>query len=335
MLKKCSTNAFKNPQQLLTKMELAVNLWAPMWILGIDIGGSKIEVVLSQGDRVVSTYRTDGINRQIAGEEMLAAKLSEVVGHVLHNHGLVRADVLVAGGAGLGRAREQHSLEHILKSHGLADRIIVRSDAEIALWGALSGLPGAVAIAGTGSIVYGRNEKGKVYRAGGYGYVIGDDGSGFWIGRAGLRAAIAAAEGWGEPTVLKDLVLKRFSARQIEDIIPKIYDGSPQKNVAEFALTVIQTAENGDEVAKRIVLEAAKRLAIVSVSLLNRLKLKGQKRLRLSGSVFRNSTYREHFESIVRKECPDIDIGVAEHSPSYGAILLGLSHVHEKEKHKV
>ncbi len=302
-----------------------------MWILGIDIGGSKIEVVLSQNERVVSTFRTNGINRQIAGEEMLAARLSEVVEHVLHNHGLVRADVLVAGGAGLGRAREQRSLEHILKSHGLADLIIVRSDAEIALWGALSGLPGVVVIAGTGSIVYGKNEKGKVYRAGGYGYVIGDDGSGFWIGRAGLRAAIAAAEGWGEPTVLKELVLKRFNARQMEDIIPKIYEGSPQKNVAEFALTVIQTAENGDEVARNIVLEAARRLAVVSVSLLKRLRIKGQKRLRLSGSIFKDRTYREHFESIIRKECPDIDIGMAEHTPSYGAILLGLSYA-RKEK---
>ncbi len=317
--------------QLLTKAVLALNLWAPMWILGIDIGGSKIEVILSQGDRVVSTHRAEGINRQIAGEEMLAARLSEVVNHVLHNHGLVKADILVAGGAGLGRAREQHSLEHILKSHGLADLIIVRSDAEIALWGALSGLPGAVTIAGTGSIVYGRNEKGKVYRAGGYGYVIGDDGSGFWIGRAGLRAAIAAAEGWGESTVLKELALKRFNARQMEDIIPKIYEGSPQKNVADFALTVMQTAENGDTVARGIVLDAAKRLATVSVSLLNKLRLKGPKRLRLSGSVFRNKTYRQHFEEIVKKECPGIDIDVAEHSPSYGAVLLGLSHASNKK----
>ncbi len=303
-----------------------------MWILGIDIGGSKIEVVLSQNERVVSTFRTNGINRQIAGEEMLAARLSEVVEHVLHNHGLVRADVLVAGGAGLGRAREQRSLEDILKSHGLADTIIVRSDAEIALWGALSGLPGVVVIAGTGSIVYGKNEKGKVYRAGGYGYVIGDDGSGFWIGRAGLRAAIAAAEGWGKPTVLRELVLKRFNARQMEDIIPKIYTGSPQKNVAEFALTVIQCAANGDEVSRNIVIEGARRLAVVAVSLIKRLRLKGQKRLRLSGSVFKNDTYREHFESIVKNDCPDIDIKMAEHTPSYGAILLGLSHVREEKK---
>jgi len=306
-----------------------------MWIVGVDLGGSKVEVILARRDRVVSTFRGEGLNRQVVGEELVVIKLCEMVNYVLRNHGLVRVDMLVVGGAGLGRSREQKSLEHALYGHDIADKVIVRSDAEIALWGALSGKPGVVVIAGTGSIVFGMNERGRLFRAGGYGYVIGDDGSGFWIGREGLRAAIAAYEGWGPETALKELALKWFTVRQMEDIIPKIYsDISPQRVLSSFAIAVIQLAENGDEVAREIVENGAARLARITVSLLKKLRLKKARHLRITGGIFKDKIFREKFMADVKAAYPKIDIAPAEHPPAYGAVLLGLSYAKEENAKK-
>src|SRR5690606_35162334 len=117
------------------------------------------------------------------------------------------ARALCAGLAGVGNATEREIVEAAFRRARVADVVAVVSDGEIALHGALRGGPGILVIAGTGSVAYGRGEDGRVERCGGWGMVVGDEGSGYQTGRAGLRAALHAVDGRGAPTeLLTDLL---------------------------------------------------------------------------------------------------------------------------------
>src|SRR5690606_5383094 len=102
---------------------------------------------------------------------------------------------LCAGLAGVGNRAEREVVERTLASARLAERVCVISDGETALYGAFAGGPGILLIAGTGSVGYARGEDGRVERCGGWGMLVGDEGSGFGLGRAGLRAALRSADG--------------------------------------------------------------------------------------------------------------------------------------------
>ena len=143
-----------------------------------------------------------------------------------------------------------------------SDRMLVTDDATIALDGALAGEPGIVVIAGTGSIAFGRNAQGRTARAGGWGYLFGDEGGGFWIVREAMRAALRWEEGWGSPTALRAMFLDATGTRNMNDLMHRCYTPEfPRQRVAGLALRVNYAAEKGDPTAREILAEAARELA--------------------------------------------------------------------------
>src|SRR2546426_9650147 len=111
-------------------------------------------------------------------------------------------DRAVVGAAGAGRAQEQAELESALRGVGLARRVRVLADAEVALSAAFGRGPGVLVNAGTGSIAYARDPHGGLHRAGGYGWQLGDEGGGYWLGRRALEAAAWGEDGRGEGSTL-------------------------------------------------------------------------------------------------------------------------------------
>ena len=111
---------------------------------------------------------------------------------------------------------------------GARARILVTNDALIALVAGAGVGPGVVVIAGTGSIAYGRNAHDEAARAGGWGYILADEGSGFWIGRQALRAVVRAADGRGPATALTPLVLEFFGVTRAEQLVREVYRHLPQ-----------------------------------------------------------------------------------------------------------
>src|SRR5438034_4387666 len=131
-----------------------------------------------------------------------------------------------------GPADKQAILSEILP----ARKLVVTHDALIALSGATGGEPGIVTIAGTGSIAFGRNALGKTARVGGWGYIFGDEGSGFDIARQAVRAALRSEEGWGPATALRDLLLQATGAQDANDAMHRFYtDEFPRPRVAALA----------------------------------------------------------------------------------------------------
>lgn len=161
--------------------------------------------------------------------------------------------------AGAGRAEERDALQSALVRRGVAGKVRVTSDVEAALHDAFGQGPGIVLLAGTGSVAVGRDERGGVHRVGGWGALLGDEGSGYAIGLQGLRAALRGEEGRGPATRLGASLLRAAGVDRLDELIGWSR-GVRKEGIAAFAPVVLHAAEEGDEVAGEVVDQAVEAL---------------------------------------------------------------------------
>jgi N-acetylglucosamine kinase-like BadF-type ATPase len=185
-----------------------------------------------------------------------------------------------------------------------AERYLITHDAHIALAGATGGEPGIITIAGTGSIVFGRNAAGVYARAGGWGYVFGDEGGAFDLVRQALRAILRNEEGWGPRTALREALLEATGARDPNQLLHLFYtDEYPRDRVARWARLIDQTARDGDAVAGDILGSAAQALATMTAAVRRQLFQTGEPvDVRYSGGVFGSDPLRERFRMLAELE---------------------------------
>ena len=194
-----------------------------MPVLGIDVGGTKTVCLLADDDeRVIAEGREEGANLQGAGELALEKVLHSVMEKTLEGTGVVPSAICL-GIAGVDRASDEAVVRSIMSRIGYKARILVVNDALIALQAGVGDAAGIVIVSGTGSIAYGRNDQGEASRAGGWGYVLGDEGSGYWIGRLALRAVVRHADGRGRVTSLTPRLLAHFGVERASELIHKVY----------------------------------------------------------------------------------------------------------------
>jgi N-acetylglucosamine kinase-like BadF-type ATPase len=201
----------------------------------------------------------------------------------------------------------------------------VTHDAEIALSGATAGEPGIIIIAGTGSMAFGRDPEGRTARAGGWGYIFGDEGSAFDITRRAIRAALQHEEGWGPPTILRDLLLKETRAADANALLRLFYRPEyPRKRVASLCPLVTGAAEDGDTVALDIFNTAAAELARF-VKGVHRHLFRADERVRLGyiGGAFQSAPLVAAFTSRVRDSIAST-VGPPRLGPAAGALLEAL-----------
>ncbi len=189
-----------------------------MPVLGIDVGGSKTVCLLADDDeRVLAEGREEGANLQGAGELALEKVLHSVMEKTLEGTGVFPSAICL-GIAGVDRASDEAVVRSIMSRIGYKARILVVNDALIALQAGVGDAAGIVIVSGTGSIAYGRNDQGEASRAGGWGYVLGDEGSGYWIGRLALRAVVRHADGRGRATEPDAAAARAFRRRARERV---------------------------------------------------------------------------------------------------------------------
>src|ERR1700728_627874 len=200
------------------------------YFLGVDGGQSKTTATIGdENGRVLGSGRGGPCNHAGAseGRAKFINAISTSLGAACLEAGVDAATVRFASaclGFSGGPADKQAILGEILA----ADRMLVTDDATIALSGALAGAPGIVVTAGTGSIAFGRNAPGRTARAGGWGYLFGDEGGGFWIARQAMRAALRMEEGWGVTTSLRarlldDIIAQNIAVRNMNDLLHRCY----------------------------------------------------------------------------------------------------------------
>ncbi len=235
-------------------------------LVGADVGGSKTAVAVAKGDEVVMRATGPGAAVRPGRALQSAATISEVVRRALAGAGALRADVLVVGAAGAGRQPEQSELGRALRSEDIAGRVVVVTDIEIALVAAFDDGPGIVVSAGTGSIAVGRDRKGALSRMGGYGWQMGDEGSGYAIGRAALGAVSRARDGRSPSTPLQHRVLAATRSTTFDELVSWAATASPAE-VAALAPHVLEVAAAGDVVARGILDYAARELSQLAICL--------------------------------------------------------------------
>ncbi|HHW08615.1 MAG TPA: hypothetical protein GXX29_01430 [Firmicutes bacterium] len=219
------------------------------------------------------------------------------------------------------------------------ERILVVSDIEIALAGALGGAPGVVLIVGTGAVAYGRSPGNRTFRADGWGWLLGDAGSGYDIGRAALRAAFAIQDGRREDKTSSGLVAAvtaHFQVSALSQLVPMVYEGRIKvSDIAALSPVVAELAAAGDPVCLAILDEAAEALAQSVLAVVSRLysgegegeRPTGPIPVSYQGGVIRHSPVLR--ELVVRKiEAKGERLGVRcrvkppAYEPVVGALLL-------------
>ncbi len=294
----------------------------------MDGGGTKTKCILTDIN-LNQIYETTGgpSNFLVIGIEKVSETILNLVNECTTSQKISANDIeaIILGTTGGGRRNDAEILENqIIKDASqksiAINKFRVESDARIALEGAFSGKEGSILIAGTGSIMFGKDESGKIHRVGGFGRFIGDEGSGYRIGRIGLNAVARFFDGRAKHTKIADLLEQEFSISSSEELITEVYRNS--FNIASVAPLVFDAAESGDKVAQRILEDEANEL-LMHISAM-RIKLNVNiLKVSLIGSLLTTANYFSYlFNEMVIRRFNDVQIKEAEHSPQFGAALL-------------
>ncbi|MFM9903888.1 MAG: BadF/BadG/BcrA/BcrD ATPase family protein [Pyrinomonadaceae bacterium] len=251
------------------------------FFLGVDGGGTKTNVALiNAAGEFVSEGFSGPSNPLRVGVETAVANIAKAVDAACDAGHISRGDIAAAT-LGLAGVRRTDIRERVRESFLARYRIRktqVTTDADIALFGTTLGKPGAVVIAGTGSICLGVNDAGEKAIAGGWGPIAGDEGGGRGIAEQALHSIAKASDGRGPKTALSEQAAEYFRASNVENLIGAIY--APQMDnsrIAGFARLVVETALEGDKIAVEIITDAGRELGIAAVAVLKRLGLEKRK----------------------------------------------------------
>jgi N-acetylglucosamine kinase-like BadF-type ATPase len=300
-------------------------------VLGIDVGGSKTICLLGDDKgQVVATARGAGANLQAVGEleleKVLHSVMEEAVGAAV-----ATPSVICLGIAGVDRPDDATVVRSIMSRIGYKARILVVNDALIALQAGIGGAEGVVIVAGTGSIAFGRDRLGRAARAGGWGYLLGDEGSGYWIGRLALRAIVRQADGRGEATSLTPRLLAHFDVQRPEELIQKVYrqDLKPSA-IAALARHVEQASHDGDVLATAIINRSARELVSAARSVTAQLNFTNDEfAFVLAGGLFQlMPCLLQEVTQLLPTIAPRSRTLHLEVEPAFGALELALAELH-------
>ena len=298
-----------------------------MLVLGIDAGGTRTVCHLADmTGTVLAESRGSGANLQAIGELDVEKVLHQVIDRALAEAaGPVGAICL--GMAGVDRPRDAELVHGILSRIGHRARVLVVNDALIALEAGLPGASGIVLIAGTGSIAYGRDSEGRAARAGGWGYVLGDEGSGYWLGRQALRAVVRSADGRGPATALTPRVLAHYHVERADQLVREIYVGGTRPSAIAALAREVQTAaeEDGDPLAQHIIDSGASELAAAAASVAKQLQLEAPTVL-LSGGTLRGVARLARGVTMhLARRLPGVTVRSLDVEPALGAVRLAIA----------
>jgi N-acetylglucosamine kinase-like BadF-type ATPase len=299
-----------------------------MNVLGIDAGGTKTVCYLADGaGNVLGEARTGGANLQTEGELNVEKTLHSVMDQAVGGRER-EIDAICLGMAGVDRDADGAVVRGIMRRIGARSRVVVVNDALVALVAGVGEAPGVVVICGTGSIAYGRNARNQAARAGGWGHILGDEGSGYWIGRLALRAVARAADGRGPATALTPRVLNHFAVARPSDLVAEIYDRQVRHHaLAQLARVVQQARDEGDDVATQILEQAAHELMRSARSVVERLQMRDESvQFVLAGGVFTGVPWlAQELSRRLPGIAPRGQVRRLEVEPAIGAVRLALA----------
>jgi N-acetylglucosamine kinase-like BadF-type ATPase len=300
-------------------------------VLGLDGGGTKTRVVIMDDEGEICGVGVGGpSNFDDIGIEAAKKNIGKTVDQACREAGLSAGSFSAAflGIGGVSSDADREIVRNIAVDLNLAPEVHigVDHDIRIALTGGLSGRSGIVQIAGTGSSTYGRNSAGNSWRSGGWGPLISDEGSGYWLGIQAMKAATRASDGRSPFTTLTASVLASLQLSNIEDIYTRIYvEELSRSEIAALGPLVIEAAKKGDGVSLEILERGVQSMAECVFVVAEHLGFVNECELALTGGVFRaGELVVDLFHKAVRARLPQCRIVMAELPPVLGACLLAL-----------
>lgn len=315
------------------------------YVFGIDGGGTKTicllmdenKLVLGRGEAGPSNYQTQEIETTKQSIE-LAIEQAVLSANIKPNKP-VNIEAICLGLAGVGRPKDIEIVRFLVQNLQLArnlpiaqlwlpKNIVVCSDCAIALVGGIGHPSGIAVISGTGSIVFGQNRQGKTQRVGGWGYLLGDEGSGYDIAISGLRAAFKAYDGRGGFTTLAEKFQVHLGIKNIEELVEVVYQrGWGVKEIAGLAPIVDRAAAEGDRVADGIIDSAVAELILATKTAISGLFNPTEEfEIVTIGGVWDGETNcRGRFETAITAIAPASKLIFPRHEPAFGAGLLALN----------
>jgi len=292
--------------------------------LGIDGGGSKTSCIIGDENSVLGTGTSAGSNVVRVGEDRARKSLGVAIRQACAaaNIGPSRIEKTCVGIAG-GALPEIAGVVRRLVSDFVSGEVAVVGDMVIAMEAAFGGGPGVIVIAGTGSIVYGRNAAGQTARAGGWGFAISDEGSGHWIGRSAVAATMRAFDEAGADSTgpLLDGIMNSWGVTTREQFVVA---ANKSPDFAALLPAVLSAADAGDATARIVLTQAGRELATLAGIVIARLFEKRRAvPVAVSGGVFGNSAVvRQVFGKSLRAAYPHASLKTTVIDPVKGALTL-------------
>lgn len=296
--------------------------------LGIDGGGTKTQAVLIDEEKTILGEGFTGAGNPLrVGVEPAVKNIFAAIEKAADAANRSKGDIVSAqiGLAGVRREDLRYLIRNRFREILRIRKVEVTTDAEIALYAATEGKEGLVIIAGTGSVCMGRNAKGEIASAGGWGPLAGDEGGGAGIARRALQLIAKSSDGRGKPTKLSDYAVEYFRAGRLEDLSVAIY--APQVDnarIAGFAKFVTQAATEGDEVAIEVLTEAGRELGIAASAVVQKLKMQKRKfPIGKVGGVFQSGELiTKPLLEKVQTVAPKAFMSETNKSPAFAAALM-------------
>lgn len=246
-------------------------------VIGVDGGGTSTRAALVNGaGTILGTGTAGASNIQAMGREATERNISSAVEAAWSSaqRSPQQVAAIALGMAGVVSEIDRATITRIAEKLLPGAAIAVDHDLRSALHGGLVGNPGVVLIVGTGSSCYGRNAAGATWRSGGWGYLVDDVGSGYWLGLHGLAAVARAIDGRGGATILHDRLFMIRSLANANDLSHLIHSVLTRSDVAALAPLVLECAFTGDQVAREIVWRGADELALMAATVVEHLGLR-------------------------------------------------------------
>lgn len=304
------------------------------YYLGIDGGGTKTRCVLADETTVLAKAMTGGCSVIRHGEQQAREALHTAIRQVCAAAKISpnRVSAICIGVTGAARPEIAAIIHSILAELAPEEftRIEVVGDTVIALEAAFGAGPGVIAIAGTGSIVYGRNAAGQTARAGGWGFAVSDEGSGHWIGRRAV-SAILNSHDQGLETALTAMILQAWKLNTIDELVQQA-NSTPPPDFPRLFPIVLRAVDEGDSIARDLLFDAGAKLAELAATVVRSLTHRDSAQnaamlpvalfpVATTGSVFRQSPdVRQVFYNILQQRLPGIDVCHDLADPVEGAL---------------
>lgn len=290
-------------------------------VIGIDAGGTKtVGLLADETGAVLRDSRAGAANLVMQGELGVEKVIFEVIDALDPPAGV---DAICLGIAGADRPSSLELMAGVLGRLGFRHHVRVVSDALIALAAGAPEALGIVLVAGTGSVAYGRDGE-RSARSGGWGYLLGDEASAYWLGLAAVRQGIRGLDGRGPETTLYERIRRRLGVETPQDLSDWFYSKqAPRTAVAELAGVVEEAAREGDAGAEAILALAAEHLSRAASAVARKLEFPGEYPLILAGGTFRACPSLES-RLVARLELPAARVERLQVEPARGAVLLAL-----------